>query len=263
MKTDTRRTLSWIAPILAAVLLTSALAQPGAPARFEVTSVRPSDGTVFRSEPLTVTDPLIRLKGYTIYGLILDAYHVRDFQVGLSPDIPKDEVLDRTYDIVARAPGVGVPKTEDVRVMLQNMLADRFHLKAHHEMKEMQVYALVVDRGRAKLKEAAAGARCSIRMGSATGGRNTEVVISACPIERLADHLGNMMGNRAVLDQTGLGGQYDFRLVAIPEYRVRGGSDPADIDPRSAVAELGLKLVPQKAQVDVIAVDHVERPTEN
>ena len=225
--------------------------------------MRPSDGTVFRSGPLTVTDPLIRLNGYTIYGLILDAYHVRDFQVALAPDIPKDEVLDRTYDILARAPGAGVQKTDDVRVMLQNMLTDRFHLKVHHEMKEMQVYALMVARKSARLKEAAAGARCSIRTALASGTRNNEVDFSGCPIERLADHLGNMMGNRAVLDRTGFGGQYDFRLVAIPQYRARGGSDPGDIDPLSAVGELGLKLVPQKAPVDVIVVDHVERPSAN
>jgi uncharacterized protein (TIGR03435 family) len=97
----------------------------------------------------------------------------------------------------------------------------------------------------------------------ASDGRNEEVVFSGCPIERLADRLGNMMGNRVVLDRTGFGGQYDFRLVAIPEYRARLRSDPADIDPLSAVGELGLKLVPQKAQVDIIAVDHVERPSAN
>jgi len=262
MKSAIPRTLGRTALILAG-LLTSAPAQPDARAQFEVTSVRASDGTVFRSGALTVADPLIRLRGYTIYGLILDAYHVRDFQVGLSPDIPKDEVLDRQYDIVARAPGAGRPRIEDVRVMLQNMLADRFHLKVHHEMREMQVYALVVARGGAKLKETAAGGPCAIHAGLAADGRNNEEVFSGCPIERLADRLGNMLGNRAVLDQTGLGGRYAFRLVAIPEYRARGRSDPADIDPLSAVGPLGLKLVPQKAQVDVIAVDHVERPSEN
>ncbi len=263
MKAPIQTTLRRIAPILTAALLSTALAQTDTHSRFEVASVRPSAPNVYRSGPLTVTDPLIRLEGYTIFGLILDAYHVRDFQVQLSPDIPKEEVLDRTYSIVARASDAGVPMIGDTRVMLQNLLGDRFHLQTHHETKEMQVYALVVTRGGAKLKGTAAGGRCSMRPGLASDGRNDEVVFSGCPIERLADRLGGMMGNRAVLDQTGLGGQYDFRLVAIPEYRALARADPGDINPLSAVEELGLKLVPQKAQVDVIVVDHVERPSGN
>lgn len=256
--------MSWTASLLlAAAPLTPALAQPDGSTRFEVTSVRPSDGTRFRSGPLAVTEPLIRLEGYTIYGLILDAYHVRDFQVALSPDIPKDEVLDRTYDVIARAPGAGAPALDNVRAMLRNMLADRFHLRAHHETKEMQVLTLAVQHGGARLKQTAADGACAVRTKSAGDGRNIEVIFVGCSIERLADQLGNMLGNRAVLDQTGLEGRYDFRLVAIPEYRARAGSQPADIDPLTAVGELGLKLISQKAQVDVIAVDHVERPTEN
>jgi len=71
------------------------------------------------------------------------------------------------------------------------------------------------------------------------------------------------MVGRPVLDQTGLTGNYDFRVVAIPEYRSLGRSDPADIPAVIAVGELGLKLAPQKALIDILAVDHIERPTEN
>ena len=249
---------------LAATLQSSALAQSDAArTTFEVASVRQRQGTVFRSGPFTVSDPLIRLEGYTIYGLVMDAYGLRDFQLKISPDIPKDDIYNTMYDIVARAPGTGAPRIEEARVMLQNLLADRFKLRVHRETSEMQVYALRVGRSDARLKASSAGGQCSVHVGLANDGRNNEEVFSGCPIERLADRLGNLIGNRPVLDQTGLSGRYDFRLVAIPEYRTRGKSDPADIDPVNAVGELGLKLATQKAAVDVIVVDHLEKPTEN
>ncbi len=250
--------------ILAATLQSPAVAQSDAArTTFEVASVRQHQGTDIRSGAFTVSDPLIRLEGYTIYGLVMDAYGLRDFQLKISPDIPKEDVYGTMYDIVARAPGSGAPKMEEARLMLQNLLADRFKLRVHRETREMQVYALRVGKGAAKLTASSAGGQCSVHGELAKDGRNDEEVFSGCPIEELADRLGNLIGNRPVLDQTGLSGRYDFRVIAIPEYRARGQSDPADIDPVTAVGELGLKLAPQKAAVDVIAVDHLEKPIGN
>jgi uncharacterized protein (TIGR03435 family) len=258
------KTFQRIVLTLVATLQSSAVAQSDAALRtFEVASVRQHQGPVFRSGPFTVIDPLIRLEGYTIYGLVLDAYGLRDFQLKISPDIPKDAIYNTMYDVMARAPGTGVPRIEEAREMLQNLLADRFKLRVHREVKEMQVYALTVGRGATRLKASSTGGQCSVSVGLANDGRNNEEVFSGCPIERLADRLTNLVGNRPVLDQTGLRGRYDFRLAAVPEFRTRGQSDPADIDPVTATGELGLKLVPQKAPVDVIAVDHLEKPTEN
>jgi len=249
---------------LVAILQSSAIAQSDAARRtFEVASVRQHQGIVFRSGPFTVSDPLIRLEGYTIYGLVMDAYGLRDFQLKISSEIPKDDVYNTMYDIVARAPGSGVPGIEEARVMLQNLLADRFKLRVHREVKEMQVYALTVGRGATRLRTSSTGDQCSVHVALSNDGRNNEEVFSSCPIERLADRLTNLIGNRPVVDQTGLRGRYDFRLVAIPEFRTRGQSDSADIDPVTATSELGLKLVAQKASLDVIAVDHLEKPTEN
>jgi uncharacterized protein (TIGR03435 family) len=167
------------------------------------------------------------------------------------------------YDIVARAPGESVAGIETARTMLRTLLADRLKLKVHREMKEMRVYVLVVAKNKPGLKANPAGGSCSVHVGLASDGRNNEETFSGCPIERLADRLGNLMHDRPVLDQTRLTGNYDFRLVATPEYRSRDRSDPADISAFTAVGELGLKLVPQKAQVGIVVVDHVEKPTEN
>ena len=65
-----------------------------------------------------------------------------------------DSDSDR-FDIVANAPGEGTPTGDDVRRMLQTLLADRFQLKLHRETKERPVYALVVAKNGPKLKESA------------------------------------------------------------------------------------------------------------
>jgi uncharacterized protein (TIGR03435 family) len=241
-------------------------AQPEPPqAAFEVASVRPHRGSDFRSGPLyTVSSPLIRMEGYTVFGLIMDAWNLRDFQISVAAAVPKEDMYNTLYDVVARAPGERVPGVEQVRAMLRTLLTDRFNLGVHRETKEMPVYALQVAKNGAKLKASPPGGQCTLHVGLASDGRNDEETFSSCPIERLADRLRGKIGSsRPILDQTGLKGQYDMRLVAVPEYRARGQSDPADIDAIAAVGELGLKLVPQKAPVEILIVDHLEKPTGN
>jgi uncharacterized protein (TIGR03435 family) len=232
---------------------------------FEVASVREHRGTGVRAGTLdTVSSPLVRMEGYTVFGLIMDAYHVRDFQITVAAAVPKEDIYNTTYDVVARAPGEGVPDIDQVRAMLRSLLTDRFKLGVHRETKEMPVYALQVGKSGARLKASRPGGECSLHVELASDGRNDEEIFSSCPIERLADRIrGKVGGNRPVVDQTGLKGQYDMRLVAVPEYRTRGQSDPADIDAITAVGELGLKLVALKAPVEILVVDRLEKPTEN
>ena len=245
------------------MVLTAAAALGQAPQQaFELASIHRHQGYVTRTEPLTVSSPLIRMEGYTVFGLVMDAYHLRDYQLAFGAVARPDDIYDTQYDIVARAPGKIAPSIAEARAMLQTLLADRFKLRVHRETKEMPVYALVVGKNGPRLKASSDGGPCSVHTGLASDGRNNEETFSSCPIERLADRLTNI-GDRPVLDQTGLAGNYDFRLVAIPGYRSLGRSDPADIPPNIAVGELGLKLAPQKARIDILAVDHVEKPTEN
>lgn len=249
--------------VVAGAIGLSAQPEPGH-AAFEVASVRPHRGSGVRSGPLyTVSSPLIRMEGHTVFALIMDAWNLRDFQLEVAPAVPKEDIYNTMYDIVARAPGEGVPGIDEVRAMLRSLLADRFQLGVHRETKEMPVYALQVGKNGAKLKASPPGSQCSLHVELASDGRNDEEIFSSCPIERLADRIRGKIGNRPVLDQTGLKGQYDMRLIAIPEYRTRGQSDPADIDAITAVGELGLKLVAQKAAVDIVVVDRLGKPTEN
>jgi uncharacterized protein (TIGR03435 family) len=203
---------------------------------FEVASVRPHKGSIIRSGPLLVSSSLIRLEGYTVFGLAMDVYNVRAYQLSPGTAVRPEEIAGDMYDIVARAPGTGLPGIDDVRAMLRDLLAGRFRMVVHRETREMPVYELVAGKNSPRLKAGSGDGPCSVHVRLAKDGRNNEETFSNCGAEELADRLENLMGDRPVLDRTGLTGKYDFSLVAIPEYRTRGASEAVDLSPVTAVA---------------------------
>lgn len=106
---------------------------------FEVASVRPHSGPAVRSGPLTVSDPLIRLEGYTVFGLVMDAYNLQPYQLTFGRAVHPEEIAGAMYDIVARTPGGGMPRIDDVRAMLRNLMAERFHLGVHREQRNVSL----------------------------------------------------------------------------------------------------------------------------
>lgn len=149
-------------------------------------------------------------------------------------------------------------RKEQAAPMLRSMLTERFNLKAHHETRILPVYALVVAKGGFKLKQAQ-GAENLYGMNTNRG----LISIRGGPIgARFIVGLSNFVG-RIVVDKTGLTGYYDIDLKWTPDESPT--SDPnAPPDLFTALEEqLGLKLVSTKAPVDVLVIDHVERPSEN
>ena len=150
--------------------------------------------------------------------------------------------------------------------MLQSLLADRFQLKVHREPKEMPVYALVVGKNGPKFHASAPDADPIIHIGFT--GTNNEYALVTMPkgtMSGLANLLGVVDG-RPVLDKTGLDGIWNIKLYSTPEYKMgRGGElNTAEISIFTAVQEqLGLRLDAQKGMVEVLTVDHVEKPSEN
>jgi uncharacterized protein (TIGR03435 family) len=84
-------------------------------------------------------------------------------------------------------------------------------------------------------------------------------------MQSLADDISRDFGiDRPVLDKTALTGTYDIKLEATPEFRINHGSASDDISVFTAVREqLGLKLEPEKGPVEVLVIDHVEKPSED
>ena len=157
--------------------------------------------------------------------------------------------------------------------LLEALLADRFHLKVHHEMKILPMYDLVVARGGSKLKaeapvapspDAAKDPKAAKSRGITMGpgmlkGQGLSVV-------SIADQLSSIV-QATVTDKTGLTGDFDFELKWTPNDAGPADGAPADdshISIFTAVQEqLGLKLQPTKGPVDTLIIDHAEQPSEN
>lgn len=144
----------------------------------------------------------------------------------------------------------------------QALLADRFGLVVHHEVRELPEYALVQTKGGSKLTH-------GDEMGPKAGGmhtNNTKMTAEAVRLEKLTAFLANQV-HRPVVDRTGLVGKFDVALTwsrdelvsAVPE-------SPADKAPGLFTAlqeQLGLKLESIKGPADVVLIDHLAQPTEN
>jgi uncharacterized protein (TIGR03435 family) len=190
------------------------------------------------------------------------AYNLENYQVaGTAPLLA---VGDAMYDVVAKAEGDGVPTRDEFRQMMQSLLADRFKLAVHREMKETPVYALVVGKNGPKLKESAPDTDPTERIG--VSGRNYDATIPKATMDRLVEHINQYAFlDRPALDKTGLTGAYDIKLTYTPEFKIGRGeeADLSEIGIFAAVEQLGLRLAPQKADVEMLIVDHVEKPSEN
>jgi uncharacterized protein (TIGR03435 family) len=188
------------------------------------------------------------------------------------------------YDMEAKLAGQDLAefrnRNQDQRKqMLQDVLADRFRLKLHHKQKETSIYALVIAKGGAKLKQSLAGDTYSngthLQDGTAAGsGTLIGLTGQGVPIATLAQVLSRLDLGREVLDQTGLTGKYDFALRCSPTYAMRPVIN-GQVQPLSAEEEtlpdiftalqeqLGLKLEPTKGTVDGLVIDHIETPAAN
>ncbi len=151
----------------------------------------------------------------------------------------------------------GQQQREQAALMLRPLLAERFRLRFHHETRVLPVYALVIAKGGIKLKQS------QTLEGVGGMAKNSSSIYTRGPIGgRFVAGLSAEVG-RIVIDKTSLTGNYDITLKWTPDGSQT--TDPnAPPDLFTALEEqTGLKLVPDKAPVDVLVIDHVERPTEN
>ena len=249
---------------------------------FEVASIRRnvsvSDSASVRAQPggrLTVTNNSLR-------NIIRNAYNVQNFQIVGGPGwIESDR-----WDIVAKAADDAPP--QQLILMLQRLLADRFKLVVRREMRDTPVYALVLARAdgrvgpgltRSEVDCAALVAAArerreplpnTINGRPACGTRSTRgrIITTAVTLADFARNLGPQTG-RAVVDRTGLAGTYDIDLTWTPEPPPPGLETPPPPtgDGASLFAaiqeQLGLKLDAQRAPVDTLVIDSAEPPKED
>jgi uncharacterized protein (TIGR03435 family) len=240
---------------LSVAIATLTLAQtPGLDKRaeFEVASVKPTDtqGSFTFDFP-----PGGRFSGrnLTVQNLLRIAYGLQDYQISGAPGW----IDSAGFDIQARAAASpSEPTREQVREMIQALLADRFQLVVHRETRQLPIYALVVAKGGPRLQAA-----------DTDVGRPKSMVGQMVVRRMSMTTLGNILAfdaKRPVRDETGLNGEFAFKLEWTPGL----GESDAGPSPRpslfTAVQEqLGLKLESAKGPIEVLVIDHVGKPSEN
>jgi uncharacterized protein (TIGR03435 family) len=206
--------------------------------------------------PRLEVDPgYLRAAGASLHYLITQAFGIEDYQMSRTADWMESE----SYAINA-ASGRAVDRVQ-MMTMLRHMLATRFHLTVHHETREVPVFALVVDKRGSKLAPLGQGDDPVFFQSS--GDRLTLSIGSS--IQDLVRHLNSRTGSaalgRPVVDRTGLQGLYRIRLTFGVELDSDGKGGRLDIDlPSALISQLGLRLEPTKAAIDILAIDSAERP---
>jgi uncharacterized protein (TIGR03435 family) len=281
------------APLLTVCLGISALAQAAAaapanqpsaerPLAFDVVSIRPDRSSTLEHEQITVTPDGWHIEHGSLMAALLTAYVPTTsdsmmYTVSTLAGIP-DWVRTEIYNIDAKVPEANLaawqnPATQPamLRTMVQAMLADRCKLAVHRGSKEVAVYSLVVGKNGPKLKAAVPGDPHPGAVPIPGGGEflgndgTGTALFYAAPIRALAVVLSNF-GGRPVEDKTGLTGLYDMSFrrprVGGPTTEPDSTSDPPPTI--FAVAEgFGLKLEPAKSSVEILIIDHIEKPSEN
>ena len=249
--------------MMLAALAAGSLTAQNDKAVFEVASVRPSaiakagrEGSGrenIQAEPGSVT-----MRNVSLSSSIQWAYDVRPYQVS-GPGWLREE----RYDISAKAEGPA--KSEQLRVMMQALLADRFQLALHRQTRELSAYALLEGKNGNKLHPSEGEGEPVLN------GGKLNLKAERMPLSQLTDMLSGVM-QAPVIDMTGLSGRFDFTLdltsYLMPYVQDRKpGDPPADLAAIVITAlqnELGLKLESHKMPIDLVVVDHAEKaPTEN
>jgi len=188
--------------------------------------------------------------------LIAAAYNVQLYQIETAPAWADSLV----YMVTAKAEGDSTPTTDQLRLMLQSLLADRFQLQLHPASKEMNVYHLLPAKKNIGLKPAGADETFGWNLTPA----QDRTLRSKATKESIGDfvRLVGVSADRPVIDKTGITGYIDYDItVNAQDARNQDDVDRAIID--AVKDQLGLKLEPAKDAVQMLVVDRIEKPSDD
>jgi uncharacterized protein (TIGR03435 family) len=232
--------------------------------RFAVAAIRPSRPEEMFS--VAVNGRRFSTTQASLKDLINYAYMLHSRQISGGPGwIETDK-----FDVVAETDNDGRLSQPEARKLVQQLLADRFHLEFHRDRKELSVYEIVSTNERPKLTRSPGDANGFGTLGFPTLG---EMVVKNATIAEFANFLQRYVLDRPVLDESGIEGRYEFKLewtadetqfigraaqMAAPSRSV----EPPDLF-TAFREQLGLRLVPRKGLAPVLVVERVGKPSEN
>jgi len=272
--------------VLAQSAATATAASPARPA-FEVASIKLNPDCAGDHQDEQFAPGRVSVTCITLPNLIKAAYGTFANGPNSNPQRLRlfgapDWMGSSRYNITAKAQGQ-TPMDQMFGPMLQMLLEDRFHLKVHRESRELPVYTMTVAKGGLKILPTKEGSCipldlnhanqpspnfCGRMTGKANGMHITDDAYGMSMAEIASRFLANRL-DRPVSDKTGLAGLFDAHLEFARDNDTATPENPAaaaDMAPSifTAVQEqLGLKLSPDKGPVEVLVIDHVEKPSGN
>jgi uncharacterized protein (TIGR03435 family) len=250
-------------PVLWLLIVSALHAQPA----FEVASIKPNTSGERWESVSPITGGKLTAKNVTVGWLVKTAYRVEPFQIAGLPAWANSE----RFDVLARAAD-GNATPEQIRQMIQTLLADRFQAAMHRENREQPIFSLVTAKNGPKLTKAKHDTCAESTMQNPCGGfriaNRSHMWGDVVTVKQFAAELTYMMG-RMVVDKTGIAGLYYIDVSWTPEHF---GPEPGtDVKPdeangtlfTSVQEQLGLKLQSEKAAVETIVVDRISRPASN
>jgi uncharacterized protein (TIGR03435 family) len=222
---------------------------------FEAASVKPHKETSTASDLTFQFTPggRLRLSAFTPSTLIGLAYGLREGELTGAPNWMNTE----HYDLEAKLDDSLGQNSEFEQVLpcLQTLLEQRFQLRFHRQTRERQGYALTVAKSGPHLK--ASDPATTVRQSRWEGDGHLTII--KMNMDGFAGQLAGYVKMR-VLNQTGLKGDYDLELKWAPEGSAGDGGPTLFT---ALQEQIGLRLESRKMPVELLVIDHVERPSEN
>jgi uncharacterized protein (TIGR03435 family) len=236
---------------------------PEANPNIEVSTVKLSPPEA-RGRLFTMRGTQVMAMNVSVRSLITFAYDLHERQVLDEPGWASSE----KYEIVVKPDVPGQPDTQQMKQLMKKVLAERFQLQFHTEQRELSVYAITVsDKTQPKLTASAPGQN----LPSLLFPRPGYLPARNATLDDFAQVLQGAVLDRPVVNQTGIEGRYDFTLDWMPDEFQFASLGPLPQLPDTGKPnifeafqeQLGLKLKSAKAQVEVMVVDKVEKPSDN
>lgn len=234
--------------------------------KYEVVTVKPS--TPGGPGPwFTIKGRHVMTYGTTVSHLITFAYSLQPKEILDAPPW-----MDEKYDIDGVPDVEGQPNIKQMKMLIQDALLQRFGLKFHTEQREMPAYALTV---------AKSGPKMTVTADKPSDPGNFmfrglgKLMVTNSTMKDFCDGMQEAVMDKPMVDQTGLTARYDFNLNWAPDESQFGSfgvrippPNPNDPNPLPSLytalpEQLGLKLEATKAKVDVMVIDHIEKPGAN
>jgi len=241
---------------------------PDANPAFEVATIRPSD-PAHPEQIITLRGAEVITTNVTVHALINLAYWLHPKKLTGGPPWTETE----KFDMAGKPDAPGQPNVDQMKLMIQKLLTDRFQLKFHFEKRELPVYAVRLAKTGAKILQSQDDPKGIPGWGF---GRNASGMIMNfrnSPMSQFTAVLQNST-DRPVVDETGLAGRYDFTLRFTPDptqlanFGQIAPANAADPDPPPDIfsafeQQLGLKLQSTRTLIDVMVLEKIERPSPN